>query len=87
MLSLPKNKKFLIKDMPLCLIFWAWKDWIVKRKHIQPLQKDYQFIIKRKYIYPPITAYLQLDKYFAESTHETNLTETDKGNWHPKVEM
>uniref|UniRef100_A0AAU7SSX9 Capsid protein n=1 Tax=Betatorquevirus homini1 TaxID=3048395 RepID=A0AAU7SSX9_9VIRU len=87
MLTLPQNEQILIQDMPLWLIFWAWEDWILKSKPIQHLLQDYQIIIQSKYIYPPRTAYVPLDKYFAETTHETNLTETDKANWHPKVEM
>ena len=87
MLSLPQNEQSLIQDMPLWGICWAGEDWIVKSKPIHHLLQAYQFIIQSKYNYPPRTTYVPLAKYLAESTHEANLTETDKGNWHTKVEM
>lgn len=87
MLTLPQNEQVIIQDMPLWLIFWAWEDWIVKSKPVQHLLQDYQIIIQSKYIYPPRSAYVVLDKYFTEPSHDTSLTETDKSNWHPKVEM
>ena len=87
MLSLPQNEQIEIKDMQLWLIFCTWENWIVKSKPIQHLRQDYQGIIQMKYIYPPRTADVPLDKYFAESTHEKTISATVNGNSLPKLEM
>lgn len=85
-MTLPQDTRLLIQDMPLWLIFWGFEDWLLKSKPIQHLQEDYQVVIQSDYIYPKRLNYVVLDAYF-HSPHEAPLTETDKANWHPKLEM
>ena len=84
--SLPTDNRLLITDFPLWLVFWGWISWLEKSKPVHHLQEDYQLVFQSPYIYPPMKAYVPLDKYF---THHpgTNLTETDKQHWHPKLEF
>lgn len=84
--SLPADNRLLITDFPLWLVFWGWISWLEKSKPVHHLKEDYQLVFQSPYIYPPMKAYVPLDKYF---THHpgTNLTETDKQHWHPKLEF
>nr|UJI58629.1 ORF1 [Anelloviridae sp.] len=84
--SLPTDSRLLIQDFPLWLIFWGWISWLQKSKPVHHLEEDYQLVFQSPYIYPPMKAYVPLDKYF---THHSglDLTETDKQHWHPKLEF
>lgn len=85
----PTNENLIVENFPIWLVLWAWEDWLLKSKPVQHLYQDYQLVIITKYFYPQRQAYLILDKYFTDDTHDTDhpLTETDKANWHPKLEM
>jgi len=85
--TLPENKDIIITEYPIWLVMWAWTDWIQKLKPIQHITEDYQIIIKSNFITPKRKTYLFIDKYMwgRDETHaNTELTETDKVNWHPK---
>lgn len=83
--SLPTDQRLIITDMPLWLILWGWQSWLQKSKPVYHLLEDYQLVIQSDYIYPPLRAYVPLDNYFT-TEQKTELTETDKAHWHPKLE-
>lgn len=86
---LPTNENLLVEHLPIWLVLYAWEDWLLKSKPVQHLYQDYQLLIRTDYFYPKRQCYLILDKYFWDATNNSihPLTETDKANWHPKLEM
>nr|UGV36730.1 MAG: ORF1 [TTV-like mini virus]UGV37301.1 MAG: ORF1 [TTV-like mini virus] len=85
-MTLPTDTRLIAQDLPLWLIFWGYEDWLLKSKPIQHIQEDYQVVIQTDYLYPKRLNYVLLDDYFT-SPHEMPPTETDRANWHPKLEM
>nr|UGV35515.1 MAG: ORF1 [TTV-like mini virus] len=86
---LPTNENLLVENLPIWLVLYAWEDWLLKSKPVQHLYQDYQLVIQTDYFYPKRQCYVILDKYFWDAQNDSQhpLTETDKANWHPKLEM
>lgn len=84
--DVPTNKDIVIEEYPLWLIFWAFSDWIAKAKPIQHVASDYQIVVKTKFFYPQRQTYVLVDKYLWDASLHSNTeyTETDKANWHPR---
>nr|UGV34511.1 MAG: ORF1 [TTV-like mini virus] len=81
----PQDERLIVRNYPLWLIMWSCYDWQKKLNVIHHMDQDYCIVIKSPYITPQRSCYVLLDNYFT-SPQENKLTQTDKANWHPKLE-
>ncbi len=90
-LTLPKDLRLIIENLPLWIIFWGWGDWLLKSRPVAHIQEEYQIVVQSPYIYPKLPCYIFTDKYFTNppegDLYKTELTETDRAHWHIKYEM
>nr|UGV42531.1 MAG: ORF1 [TTV-like mini virus] len=82
----PNNPNIILRGFPIWLAIWGWSDWQEKLKQINQIHSNYYLVIQSNFFEPKRPAYLFLDTYFTQPSHE-KLTQTDKNHWYPKFEM
>lgn len=87
----PHTKEdFYISGHPLWLMCWGIIDWWKKIRPASQLDMNYTFVMRSKFIYPPLPAYVPLDLTFLENegpwgTPVTDLSASAQKHWYPRV--
>uniref|UniRef100_A0AAU7SSP2 Capsid protein n=1 Tax=Betatorquevirus 009A TaxID=3163410 RepID=A0AAU7SSP2_9VIRU len=82
----PKDPELTISGFPLWLLLWGWDDWQRKLKKINQININYYLVILSDFVSPKLPGYIFLDLFFLQHDKHTDISETDKANWHPRLE-
>lgn len=86
----PTDKQLIFEGYPLYILLWGWYDWIEKLNIIHQTQRDYQIVIKSKFIQPSLDFYVVLDDTFCNGKSPYQTTEApphdieDQHYWYPQ---
>nr|UGV37371.1 MAG: ORF1 [TTV-like mini virus] len=87
----PHTKEdFYMSGHPLWLMCWGITDWWRKIRPASQIDMNYIFVIRSKYLYPQLPAYVPIDESFLHDegpwgTNVTDLSASNLKHWYPRI--